>query len=113
MVKFKCSGPQLSPHRKQTPSPLSALAVQNVPWGLGPHKAQEARIEGEPGPWREVGKARVEILNACPHLCKGYLSAPSYQFPSLFGEHFASNKLEFNEESTNPIKAIVHSSPSL
>lgn len=54
MVKFKCSGPQLSPHRKRTPSPLAALAVQNLPWGLGPHVALEARMGKKAGPWEKV-----------------------------------------------------------
>ena len=66
----------------------------------------------EARPWGEVGKARAETEPSSTPL-QGYLSPPSCQFLSLFGEHFASNKFEFNEESTKPIKAIAHSSPSL
>lgn len=43
----------------------------------------------------------------------GYLWPSSFWLLSLFGEHFASSKLKFNEVSANPIKATVHSSPTI
>lgn len=46
--------------QEAAPTPTSALAVLNLPWGTGPHIPWRARRGKEAEPWVEVEKVGAE-----------------------------------------------------